>query len=236
MKRTLITPAHSRQLAVAVLGFAICFSSLLMLSACSVDSADSVIRSVDGNVNGVYRNDEGEFVSRNSGAKVTQLDLRQDGDQLQAIDNNGIVFRGTIGNVVENIASFNLDGSTTAGNSVTISGNIEIGGGEGIMRATWIESAFFSTVFGRAIGPSQNTNVVTVGLSISPSGPINVTAGSTRNFTASGGSGTYTWSLSSTNGTLNTTSGSSVTYSAATSGAQTLTVSDGSDTDSVSIN
>lgn len=173
MKRTLISPARLCQLTVAGLGFCVCFAALTILSACSVDSADSVIRSVGADVDGVYQHDGsanngGKFVSQNTGAQVTSLDLRQDGDQVQAIDNNGIVFRGTIGNVVDNNASFTLSGSTTAGSGVTISGNIEIGGGQGVMRATWIEDSLFASVYGVANGPTVITNspIVTNGTSV----------------------------------------------------------------------
>jgi hypothetical protein len=142
--------------AAAVLG-------VLLSVSCSVDSADNVIRSVTANVAGVYRNSDanqngGAFVSQQSGAPVTSLNLRQNGDQLEGVDNNNIVFRGTIGNVSGTSASFNLEGNTTAGNRALISGNIEIGGGQGTMRATWVEDALFGTVYGVANGPTINTN------------------------------------------------------------------------------
>ena len=140
-------------------------SMIMVLVACDVESADTVIRTVNVNVSGVYRNTEsnqnfGRFVSQNSGAEVKQLDLRQDGDQLEAIDNNNIVFKGEVSDAVENNASFYLEGKTTVGNAVLISGSIEIGSGEGTMRGTWIEDAFFSTVYGTADGPTISSNPV----------------------------------------------------------------------------
>ena len=136
---------------------------MLVLTACSVDSANSVVRSVNANVAGVYRNSDsnsnnGKLVSANTGSSVTSLDVRQAGDQLEAVDNNGIIFRGTIGDVLDGIASFNLAGRTTAGNKALISGNITIGSGQGTMRGTWIEDSLFGTVFGIANGPSIITN------------------------------------------------------------------------------
>lgn len=133
-------------------------------TGCSVESANSVQRSVAINVGGVYRYDadscgaNGKFVSVNSGRQVISLDLRQTGDQLEAIDNNGIIFRGTIGNVVENSASFNLEGSTTAGNSVLISGSISVSGDSGLMQGTWVEDTFFATLCGSSSGQSVITN------------------------------------------------------------------------------
>ncbi|HMO52450.1 MAG TPA: hypothetical protein PKE26_14630 [Kiritimatiellia bacterium] len=131
----------------------------LLLTACNVDSANSTARLVNINVSGVYRNSEadqngGVFVSRQSGTRTEFLNLRQTGDQLEGVDNNNIVFRGTIGNVIENNASFNLEGSTTAGNRVQISGRIEAASGQGTMRATWIETGLFGNVYGVADGPT----------------------------------------------------------------------------------
>jgi hypothetical protein len=157
---------------VLLASFAIGFSALVCVTGCSVDSADSVVRSVNANVAGFYSKDssvcgQDRFVTANSGKQVISLDLRQTGDQLEAIDNNGIIFRGTIGNVVDNSASFNIEGSTTAGNKVLISGNIAIGGGEGVMRATWIEDTFYATLCGSANGPSVTSNTPTPSNSVS---------------------------------------------------------------------
>lgn len=138
--------------------------SLLIYTGCSVDSADSVIRSVSINVGGVYRYNEsacggnGRFVSANSGSPVISFDLRQAGDTLEAIDNNGSIYRGTIGNVQETVASFNLEGITTAGNRALVSGNITVNGNQGLMQATWIEDSFFATLCGSSTGQSVTTN------------------------------------------------------------------------------
>lgn len=145
-------------------GVVSCLVTMGLLTACNLESADSVSRVVGADVSGVYTYDsdqcsnDGKFVTANSGAAVTALDMRQTGDNLEAIDSNGIIFRGTIGAVIDDTASFTLEGSTTAGNSAIISGTIEVGGGEGVMRATWIEDSLFGTVCGTANGPSVNTN------------------------------------------------------------------------------
>lgn len=138
--------------------------SLLVYSGCSVDSANSVIRSVSINVGGVYRynaavcGSNGRFVTANSGSPVISFDLRQAGDTLEAIDNNGLIYRGTIGNVQEASASFNLEGTTTAGNRALVSGNITVSGNQGTMQATWIEDSFFATLCGSSTGQSVTTN------------------------------------------------------------------------------
>lgn len=138
-------------------------ATVAILSACSIESANDVIRQVNVNVAGVYRNNDssrngGRFVSVNSGSQVTFLDVRQTGNQLEAIDNNAIIFRGTVGDPRDNQAQFNIEGRTTAGNRALISGTISIGDGRGIMSATWIEDNLVGTVYGVANGPSISTN------------------------------------------------------------------------------
>ncbi|HMO04432.1 MAG TPA: hypothetical protein PKC67_09225 [Kiritimatiellia bacterium] len=138
--------------------------ALSIHTGCTVDSANGTSRTVGISVGGIYRYDssacgnDGRFVTANSGRSVISLDLRQAGDSLEAIDNNGIIFRGTIGNVVDNSASFNLEGATTAGNSALISGNISVSGGKGVMQATWVENTFFATLCGSSTGQSVTTN------------------------------------------------------------------------------
>jgi hypothetical protein len=157
-----------KKLLVASASCVLALITMIHVTGCSVDSANSVARSVSVNVAGFYAYDSGNcannqdrFVSANSGKQVISLNLRQIGDQLEAIDNNGIIFRGTIGNETESSASFNLSGATTEGRAVVISGSIAIGGGEGVMRATWIEDTFFATLCGSANGPSVTTNTPT---------------------------------------------------------------------------
>ncbi|HMP73762.1 MAG TPA: hypothetical protein PKE55_10920 [Kiritimatiellia bacterium] len=136
---------------------------LALPSACKLESANDVIRQIDANVAGVYRNadstqNDGKFVTINSGREVTFLDLRQTGNQLEGIDNNAIIFRGTLGDPRENQVQFNVEGRTTAGNRALISGTISIGEGQGTMRATWIEDNLVGLVYGVANGPTINTN------------------------------------------------------------------------------
>lgn len=139
--------------------FMVYAAGLLSLAAlctsCKIESGDSVIRSVGVNVGGVYRNTGGLVVSRNTGARISHLDLIQDGDRLQAVDNNGLVFKGTIGAVQrgttgEASATFNLKGQTTAGAEGVITGTISVTGTKGTMRGTWAEPSLFSAVYAEA--------------------------------------------------------------------------------------
>ena len=141
-------------LLVATLGI-----STLFLLGCEISAADSVVRNVGVDYSGFYVGSGGSLVSKQTGAKVTSLNLRQTGDQLEAVDNNGIVFRGTIGSVVDSTANFNMDGATTAGQSVTIDGTLTADGTEGTMKGTWIEPSLYGTVSGQAtINPSPTNN------------------------------------------------------------------------------
>lgn len=200
-----------------LLFFAVIGSSLLLFS-CNVDSVDNVtpIQSSDGNiinVTGVYRHKDDNPATPivnplNSGNPVTQLDLRQNGNNLEAIDNNNKIFRGTIGSVSGgNTASFNMQGQTTAGRNVSISGNIKVSGDEGEMNGTWIEPDYYATISASAIGPSTFSNVTT--LSISPGSDGQLKTGESKTLTANvknSTGGTITWT-SDPSGLINPGSG-----------------------------
>ncbi len=234
-------------------------AALAMLTAgCEVDSSsDEFIRDVSIDFTGYYTHPTSDrIVSRNSGSAITSLDLRQDGDQLEAIDNNGSIWRGSLGDVNGGSSSFELEGTTTSGDAGFFSGTLSSSDGgtstsgttssaEGTMTGTYIENDFFSTFYAQADipgttddggdgGDDGETN--STAFSVSPSSATISADGSTQLFSASGGSGSYSWSISdSTVGTLSASSGSSVTYTRNTSGNNTLTVSDGTDSTSISI-
>lgn len=199
--------------------------SLLIGVGCELDSADSVVRETLY-VQGYYTNPDGDrIVGRNSGAPIKSLDIRQFGDQLEAIDNHNNVFRGTIGNASANSASFTLEGYTTAGQLGIMSGTFEVSGSSATMRGTWIEDDFYSTVYATATVPT-NGGGGGASLKISPSSATLSSNNQTQVFTASGGSGSYTWSVANNTGTVTPTTGSSVTYTRASSGNNTITVTD----------
>lgn len=233
-------------------------SALLAVAAalgCSVDSADEFIRDVTVNFSGFYvgRNN-GVLVSANSGKPITTLDLRQNGDRLEAVDNNGRIWRGSLGEVQGGSSSFELNGQTTDGTEATFSGSItssdggsadtgSVSNAEGTMQGTYIEPNRFATFYGTATIPGSsggdNGGGDGTSLTINPSTDQTITAASGQiTFTASGGSGSYTWNRSnSTLGSLNATTGSSVTYtrSGTAAGTQTITLSDGTNTRTVQI-
>lgn len=199
----------------------------LLFLGCEIDSAESGYRDVEISVAGYYKHpDPGAcLVGKNSGAPVCAMDLRQTGDSLEGIDNNGYIFRGTIGDVNGSVASFTLYGTTTVGQEATMSGTIEATTDfKGVMRGTWIEPNIYSTVYGVATIPSNET--ATADLQISPSSATLTTNTQTQVFTVTGGNGSYSWSKDNANGTLNTTSGGSVTYTRTSAGNNTIRCSD----------
>lgn len=203
---------------------------LTLLSGCDISSSDSVVRNVSVDFSGFYTNNGAPIISNNSGANITALNLRQTGDQLEAVDNNNLIFRGNIGNITNGEGNFTLRGSTTAGGTGTLSGILSGSGGTGTLRGTWTEP----NAFGTAIGQASIT--LATGLTVDPSGTVTVANGGSQVFTASGGSGSFSWSISQGDlGTLSATTGASVTYSATAIGSQTITATDGSSSTSVTI-
>lgn len=121
-----------------------------VLAGCEI-SSDTVIRDVSISVAGTYENGGRSLVTRQSGGAVTYLAVRQNGDQLSAVDNHGIHFQGTLTEAANaNAATFELSGKSSAGAEVTISGTFTIGGNTSTMRGTWIESTIVGAVFGTA--------------------------------------------------------------------------------------
>ncbi|MDD3603855.1 MAG: hypothetical protein PHD86_01530 [Kiritimatiellae bacterium] len=159
-----------------------------MMCGCDIESAESSQNEVGINVEGFYANSGGRLVQQNTGNPITSMNLRQNGDGLEGVDNNGNLFKGTIGQVIEGgTASFNLTGLTTAGNEGTISGNFTVSGTSSTMSGTWIENAFYSTVYGTATVPNNtnDTGGVTYRLTVnvSPAGTGTVSPG-TGNYAA----------------------------------------------------
>jgi hypothetical protein len=130
-----------------------------LLPGCEVGSADEVVASSEGNFSGNYVNPNGgAMVSRNSGSAVTSLNVTQFGNQLNAVDNNGILFKGTLGDVVNSAAAFTLEGSTTAGAQVTVNGNLNVSGSTATLNGIWAEPSFYSSIYGQAgVTPVTNT-------------------------------------------------------------------------------
>lgn len=178
MKNLIRTAAALALLAAAALHFTGCESS----------SPNSVERNVGVDYTGFYAGqNSGNIPVKNSGTPITFMNVRQTGSKLEAVDNTGFVWNGSIGNnpSAENLqATFTLKGRTTVGNDVTISGNLNkdsAGATVAHMTGTWIEPTFYSVV--RAIGtvsatvsnsppPSTNTNTVLNIQGINPLTPL----------------------------------------------------------------
>lgn len=135
-------------------------------TGCETDSADTLIRDVSVNYTGYYRPCDGNtaIVSHNSGNRIRSLDLRQNGDRLEAIDNNGMIWRGSLGEPQNGRSSFELRGRTTDGTEAVFSGILtssdagqpSSGGAQGTMTGTYIEPDRYSPFCGRATIPGSS--------------------------------------------------------------------------------
>lgn len=216
---------------VPLLGLCLLSAAILNIG-CEIDSADEFIRDLPVDFSGFYTDDDRLVVDRNSGQPIRSLDLRQQGDSLEAIDNNGLIWRGTIGDVNQGdssiSASFTLEGRNTLGREGIFSGTLSTdassttdtngnttttSSGNGVMRGTYIEDDIYSSFYGVAQdipgvipdpddGDDGSGTNGTDAVSISPSLTTITTNGATASFTASGGTGSYTFSLA--NGTRGT--------------------------------
>jgi len=120
-----------------------------MLLGCEVGSPNNVTPVTSGNYAGVYTNPtNGVLVTGNTGAAVTSLTITQFGSQLNGVDNNGILFHGTVVEANTNDASFTLNGATTTGAAVTITGSFQ-GSSSYIMSGTWSEPTVSVIFYGQ---------------------------------------------------------------------------------------
>ena len=220
----------------------------LGLAACdmnSVDSTSAVPSDNSGtiyNFSGLYMNPENdsstngalplvypnESGNRPSGQAITALRLLQYGSVLEAYDSANQTWSGRITALQSGTASFSLQGRTTAGIGVEVAGTMVYKDQQSTMDATWIEPAYYGNLNAQATVSPANTNTPVSGPDISPSSVSLSSNKISQVFTASGGSGTYTWSVSSSSlGSVNPTTGSATTYtSTKSSGVNTITVTD----------
>ncbi len=137
------------------------------LVGCEVGSSSTAARQTLA-VSGVYRDPKGgRIVDRQSGAVVRVLSLRQLGDQIEAVDNNGRLFRGRFTAESDAQGVLELRGDTTTGVPVIIQGSIRLSGAKAYLRGTWIEPALLGIVTAEAdiIGaptPPSTTNTTAV--------------------------------------------------------------------------
>jgi len=202
------------------------------LNGCQLDSDKPIYRDVPISVSGIYTGElsQGRLIHPISGATVTSMNLRQTGDRLEGIDNNGHVFRGRLFSVDANAASFTLEGQTTQGVTGTISGTLDLSSGAR-MTGTWIEPNLYGDVKGRA--DVQDTGTA---LRITPSSATLTTNNETVTFTASGGAGSYSWAVGNTSLGVVAGSGPTVIYTRRAAGNNTVRVTSAGQTVTANIN
>lgn len=139
----------------------------LVWNGCEISSSSSVERTTLY-IAGLYRNSDGSpIVDRNSGAPVRSLNVRQTGDRLDAVDNNGRLFRGRFTAESETRGVLELRGTTTTGVEVTISGTIAVAGSKAYLSGTWIEPGLFGVIGAQAdllVTPAPTNTNTTVSL------------------------------------------------------------------------
>ena len=231
----------------------------LAIAGCDVGSTDSTTAVVSDNAGNIY-NYSGLYMSttntsgstngygtlvfpagRQSGAALIWMRLLQYGSALEAYDSAGLAWSGSVSVQNGETASFSLQGRTTAGNPVEIFGTLDYAEQLSTMDATWIEPGFAGSIFAQAtVSPVTTnspvvTNTPTGDVSVSPTSANLTTNGAQQVFTASGGDGIYSWSYTSGNGSLSSTTGSSITFTRNSSGSGVLYVISDDDSATASI-
>lgn len=202
----------------------------VLIIGCSGDSGETLIRNVVLKVSGHYTNGGGPLPGSQTGNKTTAMNVRQTGDQIEATDNNGLIFKGTIGQATETEGSFTLNGRTTAGQDVTISGTFSVpeGSTDGTMRGTWIEPSLTASFIGFATVPtnSPDSSGSSSQLIIEPA-LVSISTTDPIDFTATTGFSSYSFTVSDSSlGKITSVNNNKATYEAESgaSGKNTITV------------
>ena len=229
---------------------------VLGLAACDIGSTDSTSAVVSDNAGKIY-DFSGLYMSvsnsadsedgvnalvyplrRQSGKTLTWLRLLQYGAVLEGYDNAGLSWEGKISSVTtEGTASFTLSGKTTAGAAVEIIGSLQNKNStNATMDAAWLEPSFSGSIFAQAtVSPVATNSPSGADVSVDPKSAILSSTSGPKTFTATGGSGSYSWSHNSGCGTLSATTGSQIQYEYVSIGNDTLTVSSDGKTASATI-
>jgi hypothetical protein len=229
---------------------AIAFSLALILCAfwfgCDVDSTSGVPSDNSGtiyNYAGLYMNSNNSSnnilplvypTNGPSGKPINALRLLQYGNVLEAYDSENQTWSGSISTIQSGTANFNLDGKTTAGQTVSIAGTLVYAEQKSTMDATWIEPNFFGTLNAQATVAPAATNTAPASVTIKPGSVNLVSASPSASFSVEGGKEPYNWSVSKPSlGTVSPETGITVTYtSTKASGVNIITVRDANnDTD-----
>lgn len=231
----------------AALILAVTFAGVFMACDSSPDGVSNDIIDSDGkkiDFSGHYSNNGSSLVTANTGSALTWLVLMQSGSILEGYDNNNSTWKGKINGLESSVASFSLEGHTTAGSKVLISGTLDASSGSStaVMKGSWLEESLSSYIYATASvtiitnNPSNPTNS-TSALSVDPASHTFSSSGSsTKTFRAYNGTAPYYWSVSnndlgSVTPTTTTSSGDYTTYTRKTAtGTNTLTLRDGAGT------
>jgi hypothetical protein len=114
------------------------FAAGIGFMGCEISSSDETVRQVSLQIAGTYTNSSG-IPTRQSGSAVTTLTLLQSGDRLEGIDNFGRRWEGNIGRADTRVATLTLEGQTTTGVPVVITGQIQVNGTTGTLSGIWVE-------------------------------------------------------------------------------------------------
>ena len=235
-----MNPFRTAAFRVLAIGLALPLAALLWTVGCDVDSTDSTTSTISDNEGNVY-NYSGLYMSasnangstngyaslvfpagKQSGSALIWLRLLQYGSVIEAYDNVGLVWNGSISAQNGAIAAFSLSGRTTAGAAVQIAGTLSYVSQLSTMDATWIEPTFSGSIFAQATVSPAVTSKPPTKLSLSPSSASLSTNNTTQEFTVSGGVEPYSWTASG--GTVSPSTGKTVTYTTTySSGSITVT-------------
>lgn len=123
---------------------------------CEISGGDETVRQVSLQIAGTYRNDSG-IASRQSGTVITTLTLLQSGDRIEAVDNLGARWTGSIGRADSSVATVTLRGLTSTGVQVVITGEIRVNGTTATLSGIWVEPNLRSPVSADATVAASST-------------------------------------------------------------------------------
>ena len=267
INQRMIRPVRQALLRALIASVALGWAILLPVG-CDMGSSDSTTATLSDNTGHSYdfsghyanHNGTGEAIplvypsGRQSGQTLMWLRLLQSGSVIEAYDNAGQTWSGSISSIANGTAQFTLRGRTSAGASVEIVGSLHYADRNSTLDAAWIEPSFAGNLMASAAvapptrpaepsgGDSSSGGGDTGGggnssgntaneLTISPSGRWFVSYGSNAApYTVSGGTPPYTWYVSATVlGTVFPMVGTTVTYTSTRQvGQNIITVVDAS--------
>jgi hypothetical protein len=144
---------HHKIALAAVLGLA---AGSLIFTGCEGSGKGDPNATVGVNFTGSYKNCGGSITTPAGSPPVTELALTQQGTALDAVDNNGTLYSGSLGGTPDPAnptASFNLSGALSSSNgSANISGTLKKTGDTlAQMTGSWLSPTFHGTIKASAV-------------------------------------------------------------------------------------